>query len=64
MDSYCTPTCKGIKLLIAGIILILVTMYTNWNIWIVIGVLLIIKAVMMFIMPVCPCNKNKPVRKK
>jgi hypothetical protein len=62
MDHCCTPACMGIKFLIVGIILILVTLYTTWNIWVVIGILLIIKAIMMFLMPVCLCNKNKKTR--
>jgi len=44
---------KGIalKMLILGIILILVRLYTAWDIWIVLGVLAIIKAIMLFMMP-------------
>lgn len=57
MDECCTPNCKAGKLLVLGLILILVTLYLpTWNIWIVLGVLLIIKAVMMFFMPNCCCH--------
>lgn len=56
MDDCCTPGCKGIKLLVLGIVLILVRLYTAWDIWMVVGVLLILKALMLFIMPVCPCG--------
>ncbi|MBU0461133.1 MAG: hypothetical protein KJ574_00960 [Nanoarchaeota archaeon] len=58
MDK-CTPQCTAMKLLVFGIVLILVRMYTTWDIWIVIGALLIIKAIMLFIMPICPCIKGK-----
>ena len=44
------------KLLIVGIILILVKLYTPWDMWLVVGTLLIIKAIILYIMPVCPCN--------
>jgi len=44
------------KLLVAGLILVLVRNYTNWDMWIVVGALLIIKAVILFIMPNCCCN--------
>ena len=64
MDNCCTPKCIGIKLLIFGLILILASLYTTWNIWIVIGVLLIIKAIIMFIMPVCPCQKEKSRKRR
>jgi hypothetical protein len=66
MEDCCTPKCKAIKMLIFGLILILVTLYTTWNIWVVLGVLLIIKAIIMFFMPTCCCSKSaeKPVKKK
>ncbi len=54
----CTPACKGMKLLLLGVILILVRYFTAWDIWVVIGVLMIIKALMLFIMPICPCQKK------
>jgi hypothetical protein len=66
MDECCTPRCKAIKLLILGIIIILIKKYTVWDMWIVIGGLLIIKAIMIFIMPICPCHTkfSKPQKKK
>ncbi len=67
MDECCTPKCNAIKLLVLGLILILVTLYTDWNIWVVLGVLLIIKAIVMFFMPNCCCQSkvpDKPSRKK
>jgi len=55
MDE-CTTQCKAAKMLVFGIILVLVRMFTAWDIWLVIGVLLIIKAVSMFLMPKCRCQ--------
>ncbi len=51
MHEDCSPGMMALKLLVLGIILILVRLYTLWDIWGVIGVLLIIKALMIFIMP-------------
>lgn len=55
----CQPQCMAIKLIVLGVILILVRLYTSWDMWLVVGAILIIKAIMLFIMPVCPCNKKK-----
>ena len=46
----------AIKLLIVGIVLVLVRLYTAWDIWVVIGTILIIKAILLFIMPTCCCS--------
>lgn len=59
MENHCTPRCMAVKLLILGLILVLAELYTSWDMWIVFGVILIIKAIVMFIMPVCPCNAGK-----
>ena len=59
----CTPRCMAMKLLVMGIVLILVRLYTAWDIWIVIGALLVVKGVLLFMMPVCRCNA-KPTKKK
>jgi len=59
----CTPRCWAMKLLVLGIVLILVRMYTAWDIWVVLGVLLIVKGILMFIMPRCACQ-TKPKSKK
>ncbi|MEK6859713.1 MAG: hypothetical protein AABX54_02760 [Nanoarchaeota archaeon] len=60
MENCCTPTCKAIKLIVLAVIIILISVYKPaWNLWLIIGVLLIIKAIMLFIMPVCPCSKTK-----
>jgi hypothetical protein len=55
MDE-CTTQCKAGKMLVFGIILVLVRMFTDWDIWLVIGVLLIVKALSLFLMPKCMCQ--------
>ena len=51
MEGHFAPKDMAIKLLVVGIILILVRIYTRWDMWIVISVLLIIKAIIMLVMP-------------
>lgn len=63
MENCCTPRCIAMKMLILGAILVLVRTYTAWDIWIVLGVILLIKGIILVIMPVCPCQ-NKQARKK
>ena len=46
-----TPKGMAVKMLVLGIILILVRLFTTWDIWVVLGVLLVIKAILMFLMP-------------
>ena len=43
----------ALKMLVLGIVLILARLYTDWDIWVVIGVLVIIKAIIVFFMPMC-----------
>ena len=59
-----TPKVMAAKLLVLGIIIILVRMYTAWDIWIVLGALLIIKAVLHFAMPSTCCTIEKAKAKK
>jgi len=58
MDNCCTPQCKAMKMIVLGIVLILVRQFTIWDIWIVIGVIVIILGIKKLMMPVCPCNSD------
>jgi membrane-bound ClpP family serine protease len=50
------------KLLVLGVILILVRVFTKWDMWIVLGVILIIKAIAMLVIPGKMSNeKAKPL---
>lgn len=46
----------AVKFIIAGLVIIGVRIYTSWDIWVVIGALLIIKALYLFTLP---CHKSK-----
>jgi len=46
-------------MIVAGIVLILVRMYTAWDIWVVLGALAIIKGIMIKMMPNCCSIKKK-----
>lgn len=48
---------KACMLLVLGLVLVLVPLYTTWNVWVVLGVLLILKSVKMFVMP-CHCCED------
>lgn len=52
MEHCCNPKLMALKLVILGLVLILVRLYTAWDIWIVLGVIVILKALMILIMPV------------
>ena len=59
MDN-CTPQCRAMKLLVFGLVIVLVRyFYPGWDIWMVVGVLLVIKALMLFIWPTCCCHPEK-----
>ncbi|MBT4135915.1 hypothetical protein HOE51_03515 [archaeon] len=60
--------CKehGICMLIVGLVIVLSIQFTEWNIWLVIGGLLIIKGILMMVMPPkseC-CEPMKPAKGK
>jgi hypothetical protein len=62
-----TPQCKGTMLAVLGIILVLVRRYTTWDIWVVLGALLIIKGVLIVAMHGCSCKTcctTAPKKKK
>jgi hypothetical protein len=55
MDE-CTPQCHAAKMLVIGIVLILVRLYTTWDIWVVLGAILAIKGLILLIKPKCCCQ--------
>ena len=59
MEECCSGKTWALKWLILGIILIVVRIYTSWDIWVVLGVLLVIKALILIIMPMCCKTKKK-----
>ena len=64
MCECCSPKTWAIELAICGIIFILVRLYTTWDIFVVIGALMVIKAIWLFFMPsTCTCD-DKPKKKK
>jgi len=60
----CNPRSFALKLLIVGIVLVLVRLYTEWDIWVVLGVILIIKAILLFVMPRSDCDMPNVKTKK
>ena len=65
MCECCNPKHWALKCLVVGIILILVRLYTAWDIWVVLGVLLIIKSVLLLVMPShCECESGNTKPKK
>lgn len=55
----------AIKLLIVGVVFVLVRLYTDWDIWVVIGAILVIKAILLFVMPAHNCDsKESKIKKK
>ncbi len=59
-----SPKHVAMKFLVLGLVLILVPMYTDWNIWVVLGALLIVKALMLFVMPSSKCCTEEKLKKK
>ena len=62
-DGYCGK-CHAAKFIVVGIVLILVKWYTQWDIWVVLGVLLVLKGIMKLAMPTCSHCKPSMAMKK
>ena len=56
--------CFGLCMLIVGIVFILARLYTTWDIWVVIGVILIVKGILITVKIACPHCQVKPAAKK
>ena len=62
-DGVCGK-CWGAKYLVVGIVLIANQWWFKWDIWVVIGVLLILKGVLKLAMPMCShCQPSMSTKK-
>ena len=60
----CKSKCKGTMLVIMGLVLIVVTIFKpTWNIWIVIGTMLVIKGGLKLFMSRNCCTVEAPTAK-
>ena len=57
--EHSDPKCMAMELLVLGVILIVVRTYTNWDIWVVVGALLVLKALWIYFNPMCGCARKK-----
>jgi uncharacterized membrane protein HdeD (DUF308 family) len=58
----CTPQCHGIKILIAGLILVVNQIWQIFDVWLVVGLLVVAKGLLC--MRPCPCQGSAPAKKK
>ena len=56
--------CWAIKWIVLGIILILVRLYTTWDIWVVLGALFVLKGILKLVKPTCGHSEEKQAEKK
>ena len=62
-DGYCAK-CHASKFVVVGLILIANQLYIHWDVWVVLGVLLVLKGIMKFAMPACSHCKPSMAMKK
>ncbi|MFH0868520.1 MAG: hypothetical protein V1831_04355 [Candidatus Woesearchaeota archaeon] len=60
-EDHCK--CWAWKLIVIGAVLVLARLYTTWDMWVLVGVILIIKGILKLAKPTC-CNEAKPAAKK
>ena len=52
-------------MIVAGVAIILIDWKTTWNLWVIIGIAVIIKAIALMIMPGDKCEcESTPMKKK
>ena len=62
-DGYCAK-CHGGKWIVFGLILIVNQLYLKWDIWVVLGVLVVLKGIMKLAMPSCShCQPSMAMKK-
>lgn len=62
-DGYCGK-CHGAKWIVLGLILIVNQLYLRWDIWVVLGVLIVLKGIMKLTMPSCShCQSSMAMKK-
>ena len=49
---------KAIMMFVFGLVIILARLYTTWDIWVVVGAMMILKAVFMVVMSLCCHGKD------
>ncbi len=66
MENCCGGVCikcHAWMFIVFGLILVINQLYTEWDIWVVLGVLLILKGILKLIKPTCP-HVEGPAAKK
>jgi len=68
MDSTCydgiCAKCWSAKFIVIGLILIANQLWIKWDIWVVIGSLLVLKGIIKFVKPMCGhCEPEKKMKK-
>lgn len=61
--GICTK-CMAAKLIVVGLVLIINQLYFGWDVWIVIGVLIVLKGVLKLVKPTCPHCEEPPKKGK
>ena len=60
--GMCTK-CHAGKYIVVGLILLANQYYLKWDIWVVLGVLLVLKGVLKLVKPCCPHCEPMPMKK-